>query len=656
MDKKQKLYLAVFIVGMSAGLIGATQFVGWAYEYNPLLGWSIIRLPGFTFYLPLAFLIWSCTLYKTGQNVINDAGLILIGCLLAPFLLAVIMTRKGRVVKEFGKEAWGNVEDAKAAGIYVKQPAGTIIGFWGDRKQLLSYIGPEHQLVAGASRAGKGAGHVIPTLLNWPESVVVYDPKAECYDITAEWRSKFSHAFYLNFTRRDSVSFNPLSEVRRGDTELADVQNIVQILYDPSGTKEEPNFFDTVAMTLLASVILHQLYTAPDAEKNLAAVRMRLMNLPALIAEMTTTAHRHRRDFTKPDGLARDEKGELIPEAIPEIRNTGLLFAGMAERLQSDLSTTAFSYLNVFSDPIVAEKTSRSDFTFGDLVCGKHPLSCYIQTPPSDAYRLRPLTRLFLSQMAKSLMTDPGRDAAGRKKNHKLLFLIDEFPSLGKLGFFSDNLRVMAGYGIKAMLIVQSFKDIVAAYGPANTIVDNCHITVAFAAADDDSCQKISHMAGRAVEYREALSQSRRAVGFTSGSDSRSYSEQQRNILEPGEVRSLPYDEQLIFVTGSKPYRTKKIRYWEEAPFDGRATNIRKGGYGPDQAEAADLPEEQVTRNPWVGVRGIGTVTSSGLPEAAEPRQGIARDRTPLTNEDDVLYAAGDLGIDLSCFDMDKEP
>ena len=68
------------------------------------------------------------------------------------------------------------------------------------------------------------------------------------------------------------------------------------------------------------------------------------------------------------------------------------------------------------------------------------------------------------------------------------------------------------------------------------------------------------------------------------------------------------------------------------------------------------MPEEQVTRNPWVGVRGIGTVTSSGLPEAAEPRQEIARDRTPLTKEDDVLNAAGDLGMDLSCFDMDKEP
>jgi type IV secretion system protein VirD4 len=259
--------------------------------------------------------------------------------------------------------------------------------------------------------------------------------------------------------------------------------------------------------------------------------------------------------------------------------------------------------------------------------------------------------------MAKSLMTDPDRDAAGRKKNHKLLFLIDEFPSLGRLGFFSDNLRVMAGYGIKAMLIVQSFKDIISAYGPANTIVDNCHITVAFAAADDDSCQKISHMAGKAVEYRAAESKQRRLGGFMAGNDTRSFSEQQRNILEPGDVRSLPYDEQLIFVTGAKPFRTKKVRYWEDAPFDGRATNIKKGLKGPDQGARFDLPAEDISRNPWAGVRAVGVVSGSSSPALpGELSQIIERDRKPLESEDYARNAASELGIDLAAFNADLDP
>ncbi len=623
MDKRKKAYLIVLLIGAAAGFIGATQFIGWSYVYNPALGWAILPLPGVTIYFPGAFLVWTLTLYNNDPNIINDAGMIFVGCLAIPFFMTVIMTRRGkREVLEFGAKAWGREADAKAAGIMAKQPVGTIIGYWSDRIRLLSYNGPEHQLVSGASRAGKGAGHVIPTLLNWTQSVVVYDPKAECYDITANWRGKFSHAFYLNFTRRDSAAFNPLNEVRRGDTELADIQNIVQILYDPSGSKNDPTFFDTVAMTLLTSAILHQLYTAPDEEKNLAAVRMRLMDLPPLIEEMANTAHRFKPDFNKPDGLARDAKGEPIPEAIPEIRLTGTLFMRMAERLQSDLSTTAFSYLGVFSDPIVAAKTAHSDFTYGDLVCSDNPVSCYLQTPPSDDERLRPLTRLILSQMAKSLMTDQDRDATGRPKKHKLLFVIDEFPSLGKLGFFAKNLRVMAGYGIKADIIVQSPKDIEDAYGPSNTIIDNCHVSTYFAAADDLSANKISHMVGKAVEYRRAESAARGIGSLFKGQNTLSYSEQQRNLLEPGDVRALAYDQQITLVTGSRPFRTKKVRYWEDAPFKDRATNIKEGDKGPDQAKHLDVPNAK-TVSPWAGVRAKGLLYDGGIAAPLAPELKI---------------------------------
>jgi type IV secretion system protein VirD4 len=623
MDKRKKAYLIVLCIGAAAGFIGATQFIAWSYAYNPGLGWAILPLPGITIYFPGAFLIWTITLYNNAPNIINDAGLIFVGCLALPFFMTVILTRRGSgEVVEFGAKAWGREADAKAAGIMVKQPVGTIIGYWSDRIRLLSYNGPEHQLVSGASRAGKGAGHVIPTLLTWTESVIVYDPKAECYDITGNWRAKFSHAFYLNFTRRDSAYFNPLNEVRRGDTELADIQNIVQILYDPSGTKNDPSFFDTVAMTLLTSAILHQLYTAPDEEKNLAAVRMRLMDLRPLIEEMASTAHRFRPDHTKADGLARDAKGEPIPEAIPEIRLTGTLFMRMAERLQSDLSTTAFSYLGVFSDPIVAEKTSKSNFTYGDLVCSDHPVSCYLQTPPSDDERLRPLTRLILSQMAKSLMTDQDRDATGRPKKHKLLFVIDEFPSLGKLGFFAKNLRVMAGYGIKADIIVQSPKDIEDAYGPSNTIIDNCHVSTYFAAADDHSCAKISKMVGDAVEYRRSYSQQRGINSLFRGQNTQSYGEQERHILSPGAVRKFPYDQQITLVTGFPPFRTKKVRYWEDAPFKDRASNIRKGEKGPDQAAHLDVPNAN-TASPWAGVRSKGRLYDGEVAAPVDPELKI---------------------------------
>src|SRR6202000_1568132 len=200
------------------------------------------------------------------------------------------------------------------------------------------------------------------------------------------------------------------------------------------------------------------------------------------------------------------------------------------------------------------------------------------------------LTRLILSQVAQSLMRGLDSDSAGRKKKHKLLYLIDEFPTLGKLGFFITNLRVMAGYGLKAMIIVQSFKDIIEAYGQHNTIVDNCHVIVAFATADNDTARKISDMTGRALEYRQ--SQNLHFGAWLKGS--RSFQEVQRNVLEPGDVRMLSYREQLVFVTGAKPFRTRKLRYFEQPLYRARATAVRRGERGPSQTNGPYVPREKI--------------------------------------------------------------
>jgi hypothetical protein len=43
----------------------------------------------------------------------------------------------------------------------------------------------------------------------------------------------------------------------------------------------------------------------------------------------------------------------------------------------------------------------------------------------------------------------------------------------------------MAGYGIKSFLIAQSLNQIEKAYGPNNSILDNCHVRVSFATNDE---------------------------------------------------------------------------------------------------------------------------------------------------------------------------
>lgn len=561
---------AIMLTGVLAGLVCASQYAAYGFGYDPRLGFVLWRGPDFAIYWPVAVLCWGASpLVRNGPAIFDRASFLFCAVFVASTLV-VALRRRRREVAAFGKKAWGTMRDARKAGLLSASQVGVVVGKWRRGGRLLTYDGPEHHLISGASRSGKGVGHVIPTLLSWPHSVLVYDPKEECYDITGKFRRRFSYAFYLNFTRRDSACFNPLFEVRRGATEIADVQNIAAILVDPGGAHDTLDFFQTSAKELLTAVILHILHSRPLLEKNLANVRAAVLNFRETLEEMAGTRH-------------------------PEVRAVAARYLDMEGRVRDSIIATASTCLELYADPIVAELTSRSDFRIGDLVCSDAPVSCYLQAPPSDATRLKPLTRLILSQVAVSLMRSLDTDSTGRKKRHRLLYLVDEFPTLGKLGFFAANLRVMAGYGLKAMIIVQSFKDIIEAYGQHNTIVDNCHVIVAFATSDNDTAAKISDMTGRAVEYRQ--SQNFHFGAWMKGSSS--YQEVQRNVLEPGDVRMLPYDEQLVFVTGAKPFRTRKLRHYQERLFRSRATDIRGGGRGPNQKAGPNVPQRAI-RHDWL--------------------------------------------------------
>src|SRR5690606_17899486 len=110
---------------------------------------------------------------------------------------------------------------------------------------------------------------------------------------------------------------------------------------------------------------------------------------------------------------------------------------------------------------------------------------------------------------AQSLTLQEKADAAGRPKLRPLLMLMDEFPLLGRLAFFEKSLRLMSGYGVKAMFVAQSLNDVVETYGAHNTILDNCHVYTAFAAQDPLTQDKVSRLTGTVLEPR--LSRSRPA-------------------------------------------------------------------------------------------------------------------------------------------------
>jgi type IV secretion system protein VirD4 len=422
------------------------------------------------------------------------------------------------------------------------------LGHWCDR--YLRHDGPEHVLCFAPTRSGKGVGLVVPTLLTWPGSAIVHDIKGENWTLTAGWRAKFGRVLLFDPTNAASSAYNPLLEVRRGEWEVRDVQNIADVLVDPEGALERRNHWEKTSHSLLVGAILHVLYAEPD--KTLAGVANFLSD-PRRPIETTLRAM-----MTMPH---LDERG-----IHPVVASSARELLNKSDNERSGVLSTAMSFLGLYRDPVVAAVTRQCDWRIRDLVEGATPATLYLVVPPSDISRTKQLVRLILNQIGRRLT----EELEAKQQRHRLLLMLDEFPALGRLDFFESALAFMAGYGLKSFLIAQSLNQIEKAYGQNNSILDNCHVRVSFATNDERTAKRVSDALGMATEMRAMKNYAGHRLSPWLGHLMVSRQETARPLLTPGEVMQLPHDDELVLVSGCHPIRAKKARYFEDSEMKAR--------------------------------------------------------------------------------------
>ncbi len=381
--------LAVFSI-VIAGVWGATQWTAAALGYQLRLGSPWFDLFGTPVYHPWRLFEWWFVFDAYAPDIFSQGGTIAGASGMAAVVVAIGMSiwrsRQSRLVTTYGSARWADAAEVRKAGL--TQPAGVLLGLHDG--QYLRHEGPEHGLAFAPTRSGKGVGLVVPTLLSWPGSAVIHDIKGENWHLTAGWRSRFSHCLLFNPTDAKSAAYNPLLEVRRGDHEVRDVQNIADILVDPEGALEKRNHWEKTSHALLVGAILHVLYAVED--KTLRGVANFLSD-PACPFEVTL----HRMMTTR--HLPEEQGGgphPVVASAAREVLNK-------SENERSGVLSTAMSFLGLYRDPTVAEVTSRCDWRIADLISAEHPVSLYLVVPPSDISRTKPLIRLILNQVGRRL-------------------------------------------------------------------------------------------------------------------------------------------------------------------------------------------------------------------------------------------------------------
>ncbi len=604
------LWGQILIVSLVALLFvwAATQWTAWRLGYQPELGEPWFSLFGWPVYVPPAFFWWwywydayAPRVFVEGAIIAGAGGIASIG---VAIFLSVLRAREASDVTTYGSARWAETKDVAAAGLL--DPDGVVLGRF-DRNYL-RHDGPEHVLCFAPTRSGKGVGLVVPSLLTWPGSAIVHDIKGENWQLTAGWRSRFSRVLLFDPTSPESAAYNPLLEVRRGDSEVRDVQNVADILVDPEGLLERRNHWEKTSHALLVGAILHVLYA--EVDKTLAGVAAFLSD-PRRPIEATLTA------MMKTPHLG-DRPHPVVAQAARELLNK-------SDNERSGVLSTAMSFLGLYRDPVVAKVTSRCDWRIRDLIEGDRPATLYLVVPPSDISRTKPLVRLVLNQVGRRLTEDLHAD--GR---YRLLLMLDEFPALGRLDFFESQLAFMAGYGLKAFLIAQSLNQIEKAYGQNNAILDNCHVRVAFATNDERTAKRVSDALGTATEMRAMKNYAGHRLSPWLGHLMVSRQETARPLLTPGEIMQLPPHEELVLVSGAPPIRAQKARYFKDPQLQARILPPPASRGAPEVPAASNADD-------WSSVPPIAPDLANSSGEATDdedPDGGIRREPEIPEHED----------------------
>lgn len=394
---------------------------------------------------------------------------------------------------------------------FLRNADGLIIGL--DEKNNFYRIGGyQHIFLLAPTGSGKGVSFVLPNLLSSQESVIVHDIKMENYAITSGWRAAQGQAIYmfepLN-PEGKTHCYNPLDFVSKNPNQMFnDIQKIAHILLPDHChccNAESRNLFIAIALYIM---------TSPKKTKSLGEIYRILMG--SVYEELTAAL-----------------KLKIHNAGLGLINN----FLNKSEDKRACITSSLEAHLELWGNPLIDYATSKSDFNPADFRSKKATL--YVGLQPGDMKRLRPLMQFFYQHIAQSLCGP----ADSKKDAHGVLFILDEFPTLGKIDIFTNAISYFRGYKVRVLMIAQNLNDIKASYGEngTNSLLSNSAFKVAFTANNIDTANFISNLSVDRVKKEVSMSWEA--------------------------VMSMGSDKQIIITDNEQPIVSKKLRYHDFPEF-----------------------------------------------------------------------------------------
>lgn len=342
--------------------------------------------------------------------------------------------------------------------------------------------GYQHVLLVAKTGAGKGVSTFLPNLLTIQDSMFVHDIKGENFELTSGWRaSQGQKIFVFNPLNKDKKThrFNPFDFVSNDvDARINDIQKIANILIPCKQCADARGLFIATSLCLFSSK------TPTFGE----IVRF-LANNPT----------------------------EVLSN---EVSSFAKIFVSKTEKERSKIVAKLYSCLEIFSNPLVDNATSGSDFDVSKFKIEKSTV--YVVLQPSEVEFLKPLMSFFYQYSITAL--------SNCDTNHGVIFAFDEFTTIGKMPSVIDAIAYCRGFKIRLFIAVQNIEQIEGVYGEYGT---------------------------KAIIYNSAFK-----ICF--GTESKKTAEFFSNLsISSKEIIELEKEEEVLLIENKQPIFAKKLKYFE---------------------------------------------------------------------------------------------
>ncbi len=409
-------------------------------------------------------------------------------------------------------------------------------------KEIIYYVGKDlHSLIIGASGSGKTRRLLFETI--WLQlmsglSVIVSDVKGEIFYYTSPFAKKLGYEVVAIDLRnpKKSSHYNFLQPVLDAFEEGNQAKaidytwDLVSVLVGQQ--KGEPLWYNGETATIAAAILIVAL-DAPPEYRNLTNVYyfLAFMCETDEMGDMPLNAYLEKMDDTHP------AKGVFAMAKIA------------ADRTRSSFFTSALGTLRLFTNPNVAEMTSKSDLNLKDISRKKTIVYMII---PDEKKTLYPLVSILITQMYTAQVELANEN--GLRLPVDTDYNLDEVGNFPVIPVLGAILSAGRSRGVRANLIIQDYQQLESKYKEDfKNIKTNCQVKVYLKSDDPDTLKAISENLGKYTVEVTSASSSVSDGKTKQGSYSSSSSLAARSLLEPAEVKRIRFPYAVCMVTGEYP-------------------------------------------------------------------------------------------------------